>query len=78
MGFQLRDSFNPKVNEELMPPKNAPATQKPVLIQKDKSVCPELVTLNEGCGNPVVTEINGGYLNSIHTQFPLQAINAQL
>ena len=26
MGFQLRDSFNPKVNEELMPPNNAPIT----------------------------------------------------
>ena len=60
MEFQLRDSFNPKVNEELMPPNNAPITQKLVLIQKDKSACPELVTLNEGCGNPVVMEINWG------------------
>ena len=59
-GIQLGDSFNPRFNEELMPPSNSTIAPKPVWVQNFKSTSPDKVTLNEGIDNPVVMKIKEG------------------
>ena len=56
-GFQLGDSFNPRINVDLMPSHNSALASKSVLVQNSKSASPDKATLTEVNGNPVITEI---------------------
>nr|POF12103.1 hypothetical protein CFP56_08867 [Quercus suber] len=54
------DSFNPRMNEELIPPLNATLTPNSNLVQNLKSAIPNKVVLNDVTGNPIISEIKDG------------------
>nr|POE95815.1 hypothetical protein CFP56_40129 [Quercus suber] len=68
-GYQMGDSFNPSVKENLMPHNNSALASNLVSVQNSKSAGLDKETSNEENDNPTITEVKAG-----HSQFNADSI----